>query len=129
MPVGVTAGIRADIEAHLEVLRAEVRQLEAALAALDGDGSAGAGRSRTRRSNVAARASGKRGSARSSKTKRTPSGRAPRGQNQDRILAALAKNPEAKPKAISEATGIPRATVATTMTKLRKAGQIPARRS
>jgi hypothetical protein len=123
MPVGAAAEIRADIEAHLEVLRTEVRQLEAALAALDGGAPAGGRRATAQRSKSSSQTTGKRGSAR---TKRTSTGRAPRGQNQERILAALAQNPGAKPKAISEVTGIPRTTVATTMTKLRKAGELPA---
>jgi hypothetical protein len=124
MPLGAAAEIRADIEAHLEVLRTEVHQLEAALAALDGGAPTGGRRSTTQRSKSSPQTTGKRRSARS---KRASTGRAPRGQNQARILAALAENPDAKPKAISEVTGIPGTTVATTMTKLRKAGELPAR--
>jgi predicted Rossmann fold nucleotide-binding protein DprA/Smf involved in DNA uptake len=103
-------GRLAEIEEQIGPLLSEADELRDAIAKVE------SGTNGARRGATAARgeraAQGSRG-----RTRRTPSGRAPRGQNRQRILASI--QDEAKTAGvISGETGISRNTVATTLTKL-----------
>jgi hypothetical protein len=89
----------------------ESQQLERALAALE----AGNGRAPSRRSAKGGRRP--RGGRRSD-------GRARRGANREQILAAVAERPGSTVREIADATGIARATVASTVTRLAANGTL-----
>jgi hypothetical protein len=86
----------------------ESRQLERALAALGEDTGAAAPRRAKGRSAERARAQ--------------PSRRAPRGAKREAILAAVRERPGSTAGEIADATGIARATVASTITRLTASG-------
>jgi hypothetical protein len=88
----------------------EYQLLERALAALDGTGEQGRGRSkrhgpRPRRARPAGR-------------------RVRRGENREAILAALRERPGSTAREIADATGIARTTVASTVTRLAASGAL-----
>jgi CRP-like cAMP-binding protein len=97
-----------DLEKQIAPLADEAEQLRTAIARLQAIEPSGAGR---RGSSNGAREAGRRGAA------RTPTGRAPRGQNRQLILAAIKSEPKTAGD-VAKATGIGRATVSTTLTKL-----------
>lgn len=108
---GLIAGIDARL-AELEPFIEEHAQLTAARAVLTGDGTAPArpaGRAATRSGRPARRAVGRR---------------APRGANRAAILAHVAEHPGATVAQISDATGIPRPTLYTTVSGLKKKGEL-----
>jgi CRP-like cAMP-binding protein len=86
----------------------ESRQLEQALAALGEDAGAVAPRRAKRR--------------RAERPPAQPSRRAPRGANREAILAAVRERPGSTAGEIADATGIARATVASTTTRLAASG-------
>lgn len=104
-----------ELETQIAPLATEADELRAAIARLEGDSARG--RSRP----AATRSSSRR------KPKRTTSGRAPRGQAREAILKAAKEHPEATSGEIANLTGLARNTVATTMSKLRAAGELPKR--
>jgi len=72
------------------------------------------------------RSPAQRSTARRAMTKRsTAARRRPRAGNREKILAALKNSPNATSGEIAKATGIARATVASTMSKMRAEGKIP----
>jgi CRP-like cAMP-binding protein len=85
----------------------ESLQLEQALAALDAEAPGGAGQRRSKGSRSRRRVAAK-----------PTVGRAPRGANREAILAAVGERPGATAREIADATGIARATVASTVTRL-----------
>lgn len=98
-----------EVERQRDSLEREAAQLREALAKLEEIPEPGANATAPRRKGRAARAP--------KKPRRSSNGRAPRGQNRQRILAAIAT--EAKTAGqIAKETGISRATAATTLTKL-----------
>jgi Fic family protein len=104
--------IRREIGERLAASRSayeESTRLEAALAALEGERGPV---SQTRRA-----------PSRRAARERAPV-RAPRGENRRRILAAVEQHPGANARELADATGIPRATVATTLTKLVADGEL-----
>ena len=80
----------------------ESRRLEAALAALDPDRVEPSTTPRPRRS----------------RRRASPRRRAPRGANRDAILGAVSQRPAASAAEVADATGIARATVTSTLSKL-----------
>ncbi len=97
-----------DLEKQIAPLTEEAEQLRTAITRLEAIEPSGAGR---RRSSNGARAAGRRGAA------RTPTARAPRGQNRQLILEAIKSEPKTAGEVAKE-TGIGRPTVSTTLTKL-----------
>ncbi len=105
-----------ELETQIAPLATEADELRAAIARLEGDGARGRGRPAASRSSSSRR-----------KPRRTASGRAPRGQAREAILKAAKEHPEATSGEIANLTGLARNTVATTMSKLRAAGELPKR--
>jgi predicted Rossmann fold nucleotide-binding protein DprA/Smf involved in DNA uptake len=98
----------ADLEKQIAPLADEAEQLRTAIARLEAIEPMGAGRRPSSNGTQAAR---RRGAA------RTPTGRAPRGQNRRLILEAIKNEPKTA-GAVANETGIGRPTVSTTLTKL-----------
>jgi len=114
----LVAQIQRDIEKRLKELRPlieEKEQLEAVLAALNGEtvanGTASAPRSRTR-SAAPARAPYAGGKAR----------RAPRGANREAILKVVGERPGISAAEVAEITNIAKPTVHTTISQLKRKG-------
>lgn len=110
----IVEGIDARL-AELQPLVDEHNQLQAARAVLteNGAASAPAGSRRRVRPSPSPRAA-----------RRTASGRAPRGANRAAILVFVAKNPGATVAQISEATGIAKPTLHTTVYGLKRRGEL-----
>lgn len=102
----------AELDAQLEPLQTEAQQLREAISSLEGipDSPKQPRATRARKP-------------RSASPKK--SRRAPRGKTRETVLAAAQKNPGATSGEIATITGIPRGTVATTMSKLRSTGDLP----
>jgi DNA-binding transcriptional ArsR family regulator len=98
----------ADLDKQIAPLADEAEQLRTAIARLEAIEPAGAGR---RRSSNGTRGAGRAGVA------RTPTGRAPRGENRRLILEAIKSQPKTAGD-VAKATGIGRPTVSTTLSKL-----------
>ena len=114
-----------ELETQIAPLAAEADELRAAIEKLSGEGalggrSAAAGKrtdgSSRRRTTSSNSSKGRAGKA---KTRRG------RGEARQAVLEAAKSNPEATSGQIAEMTGIARNTVATTMSKLRAAGELP----
>ena len=133
---------RKQIQARLDQLMAEANKLRRALAALGGgDGSAPAGsprrRTRTRVStespsrSAAGAGSSSRGSSasvseatRSGSTGQRSRTRAAQGQTRSAVLAALSNGEAMTAGEVAAATGLGRASVSTTLSKLAKSGEV-----
>jgi DNA-binding transcriptional ArsR family regulator len=122
--------IRDDIQARIDQLLAEVEKLRGALAALD-PRERTTGRARGRASSLAkpkpAAASKKRPTA--SRKPAAPSTANPRtrtasGSTKASVLAALSKEGGMTAGEVAAATGLGRATVSTTLSKLAKSGEV-----
>jgi DNA invertase Pin-like site-specific DNA recombinase len=98
----------AELDAQIAPLADEAEQLRTAIARLE---SIEPGAARRRTANGARAASGRR------RAPRTPTGRAPRGENRRLILEAIKNEPKTAGDVAKE-TGIGRPTVSTTLTKL-----------
>ncbi|QEC48581.1 hypothetical protein FSW04_14045 [Baekduia soli] len=106
-------GRLAEIEKTIGPLVAEAEGLRDAIARIDGNGGTATPTApRGRRG-----AGGAGPSKRRVSTRRTPSGRAPRGANREAILKAIAGESKTAGQVATE-TGIGRGTVASTLTKL-----------
>jgi hypothetical protein len=114
---GIIEGIDARL-AELQPLVEEYNQLQAARTALNAVDPTAASASRGR-----VRATQTAGSARPAAT---PSGRAPRGANRAAILAFVGANPGATVAEISDATGIAKPTLHSTVYGLKRRGDLEA---
>ena len=126
--------IRHDIQERLDQLLAEVEKLRSALAALDprersstsrANGSTAPAAKAPSRKPSAAKATSPRAAPRASSngssagtTKRTPS-----GATKAKVLGALSSNEALTAGEIAKATGLGRASVSTTLSKLAKTGE------
>jgi len=133
---------RKQIQARLDQLMAEANKLRRALAALGGgepSAPADSARRRTRargstespsRSAVRAGSSSRRSSASASEaTRGRPTGqrsgtRAAQGQTRSAVLAALSNGEAMTAGEVAAATGLGRASVSTTLSKLAKSGEV-----
>jgi len=93
----------------------EAQQLGRALAALDAGASRGATQPRSKGTRAAGRGAKERAGERAGE-------RARRGANREAILAAVRERPGSTAREIADATGIARATVASTVTRLAASG-------
>ena len=131
--------VRRDLQHCLDDLLAEVDKLRRALAALGpGNGSSDSSRTRTlssRRRAPTARKPGRstRSSASTSSAKRASSeiangngasGRTASGATKSAVLAALASGNAMTASEVANATGLGRASVSTTLSKLAKTGEV-----
>lgn len=130
----VVEEIRSAVEARLRELQpvvAEIEQLQGVLAVLD---QPGAGRrlssiAPTLRQIVGAGATASVTPLRRDVrigSKRGSDGRAPQGANKQRILAAIAEHPGVAAPQIAELTGLKRPLVASTISRLKRTGELQA---
>lgn len=124
----VAEQIRTAAEARLRELQpilAEVEQLEGVLAVL---GRPESGRPLLRRLNGGASSASARTLQRSSRlgSKRGRDGRAPQGANKQRILAVIAQHPGIAAPRIAELTDLKRPLVASTVSRLKRTGELEA---
>jgi hypothetical protein len=127
-PRAVVDEIRRAARARLEELRplvAEVEQLESVIAALDAADEAERTPSTSPRPR--SRPSGER-VPRPARARRSPArgrdGRAPQGSNKQLILATIAEHPRSAAPEIAQITGIKRTIVASTMSRLKRTGEL-----
>jgi hypothetical protein len=101
--------IERELRERLEETRAaknEYDRLEAALRALDGESSEA-----TRSSVSSGRAASRRGAGRTRRAARPRAARAPRGQNRERVLAAVRERPGATTAELAAVSGVDRNTL------------------
>jgi CRP-like cAMP-binding protein len=113
--------IEAELARH-ERLNDELARLRDALARLEGAARSQVGR-RRRGGRAAVTPADKARPARRARPARSPSSRAPRGQNKVKVLEALKRGPMTASK-ISETTGIATGSASTLLSKLAKSGEI-----
>jgi CRP-like cAMP-binding protein len=100
----------------LERLRDVVKDLERAVVSRLGGGHPPTATAPAKRPTAAKRPS--------AATRATAPARTPRGQNKAKILQALKGRPPMTASEVAEVTGIPTATVSTTLTKMAKTGEL-----
>ena len=118
MPNDLLNRIRTELEGRLEQTRAareESARIERALVALDGvDEAPEPTPARRRRSGR-------------SPNRMTPRPRAPRGQNRQRVLAAVGERPGASPAEIARASSVERSVLYALLTRLLASGELEKR--
>ncbi len=116
--------IRRDIQNRLDQLLSEADKLRKALTALGGDGAAGT--SGTSRSSSRTGAKPRRNSSRrsSSSATRARSSRGAAGSTKGAVLSALAGGEAMTAADVAKATGLGRASVSTTLSRLAKSGEV-----
>jgi CRP-like cAMP-binding protein len=119
--------IRRDIQNRLDQLLSETDKLRKALTALGGSDGATETSSSTRRSSSRASSKSRSSSTRRRSTstpKRTTSSRGAAGSTKGAVLSALSAGEAMTAADVAKATGLGRASVSTTLSRLAKSGEV-----